>query len=71
MAVPVKELLARGAPWGGAASWRLLVGRYNYSRWLFRPELSACPQLLQTDFHARPSYGRLRLLAPGERPVTN
>lgn len=69
MAVPVKELRARGAQWGAGAPWRVLVGRYNYSRWLFRQELTECPQLPATSFHLRENYGRLHLLAPGNTAV--
>ena len=62
MAVPVKDLTQRGEPWGPDASWRLLVGRYNYSVHLPKQELSCLPPLSRTSFHLRKEYGRLRLM---------
>jgi len=59
MAVPVKELTARGEAWGPGSRWRILVSRYNYSRYLWTKELSMCPALPGGSYHARESYGRL------------
>jgi len=62
MAVPVRALTRRGESWGLDASWRVLVGRYNYSAYLQAVELTAMPQLSKTIFHLREEYGRLRLI---------
>jgi hypothetical protein len=59
MAVPVKELTARGEKWGPGSKWRILVARYNYSRYLWTKELSMCPALPGGSYHAREHYGRL------------
>ena len=59
MAVPVKDLTARGEKWGPGAAWRVLVGRYNYSRYLLNTELTMMPKLSKTNFHLRKEYGRL------------
>jgi hypothetical protein len=64
MAVPVKELTRRGEAWGPEASWRVLVGRYNYSVHLPKAELTCLPQPSRTCFHTRAGYARLRLLPP-------
>lgn len=70
MAVPVKEFMARGASWGPGSVWRVLVGRYNYSIWLPKEELSELPGLPTTNFHLRENYGRLILQAPPTPPAT-
>jgi hypothetical protein len=62
MAVPVKDLTARGEKWGPGASWRVLVGRCNYSRYLFNAELSMAPKLPRANYHLRKEYGRLLFL---------
>ncbi len=59
MAVPVKDLTARGETWGPGSRWRILVSRYNYSRYLWTKELSMCPALPATNYHLRKHYGRL------------
>lgn len=58
MAVPVEELLAHGGDFGPGSRWRVLVGRYNYSRFLSTrgPELSAMPHLSRVDFHLHEEY---------------
>jgi hypothetical protein len=64
MAVPVKELTARGEKWGPGSAWRVLVGRYNYSRYLPAVENSSMPQLPSGSFHLRNDYGRLVFVNP-------
>lgn len=64
MMVPATELTRHGDTWGSGAPWRVLVGRYNYSRWLPETELSALPQLSATNFHLRDEYADL-ILQPG------
>jgi hypothetical protein len=60
MAIPVKELVKYGATWGPGSNWRMLLSRYNYSRWLDKPELSGYPCLPKTDFHLRNSYAIIK-----------
>ena len=62
MAIPVKEITAHGDGWGPNALWRVLIGRYNYSAYLPKPELSAMPHLSKTNYHLLSEYARLRLL---------
>lgn len=61
MMVPATELTRDGDTWEANAPWRVLVGRYNYSRWLPQTELSALPQLSATNFHLRDEYADLIL----------
>jgi hypothetical protein len=56
--VPLIELTQYGDPMPG--EWRVLVGRYNYSRWLPRPELSCWPPLPVADFHRTDDYAVLK-----------
>ena len=49
-----------------SGSWRILVGRYNYSATLPAIEYSAFPQLPVTNFHLRERYAELMIPA-GER----
>ena len=62
MAVPIKELEALGAKFGPGQSWRILIGRYNYSRYLQDRELSMTPQLSSLDFHLLDEYAHLNLV---------
>ena len=62
MAMPVEDLTARGDTFEPGSDWRILIGRYNYSRYLPRKELSMCPQLSRTDFHLHEEYGILELV---------
>lgn len=62
MAVPATELTRHGDAWGAGTPWRVLVGRYNYSRWLPATELSAMPALAIGNFHLREQYADLVLL---------
>lgn len=62
MAIPIEDLTARGEDFGLGAEWRILVGRYNYSRYLDNKELSMTPELSQTNFHLLQEYAILRLV---------
>lgn len=62
MAVPATELTRHGDAWGPGTPWRVLVGRYNYSRWLPETELTAMPALTVANFHLREEYADLVLL---------
>lgn len=67
MAMPIKDLTARGERFGLDADWRILVARYNYSYHLTRnglelgPELSAAPRLSVTNYHLLEEYAVLKL----------
>jgi len=58
MAMPVKDLRAYGDAFGRGTAWRILVGRYNYSKDLatIGPELSMTPKLPKTFFHLTDYY---------------
>lgn len=62
MAVPVSQLTARGEQFGPGSRWYILVGRYNYSRYLpyIGPEYSMLPQLSETNYHLLEEYGILQ-----------
>lgn len=61
MAMPVKDLCARGETFGPGSDWRILVGRYNYSYYLKSrgAELSMFPQLSKTSYHLINEYRRV------------
>ncbi|MDZ4199867.1 MAG: carbohydrate-binding family 9-like protein [Kiritimatiellia bacterium] len=61
MAVPVRELTARGASFEAGALWRILVARYNYGEPLTAQELSSTPKLSRTNFHLHEDYAILEL----------
>lgn len=63
MAVPVKALTTRGELFGPESQWRILVGRYNYSRDLPVPwlECSMVPPLRSHNFHLLEGYAQLKL----------
>jgi hypothetical protein len=61
IAVPIAELTARGERFEPSARWTVLVARYNFSRYVSSPELSAAPRLSKTDFHTLGEYATLRL----------
>jgi len=67
MAVPVSALTARGESWGPGSSWRALIARYNFSRWMESMELSSAPGLSRTSFHLRDEYARLEFLPPAAK----
>lgn len=62
MAVPVRNLTARGEEFGPDSKWRILVARYNFSRYLPWKELSMTPQLSITSFHLHEEYAILKLV---------
>src|SRR5690606_11850151 len=61
LAMPLRELASQGIPLTPGQPWRILVGRYNYSRYLHAAELSMHPALPVTDFHRIDDYGILIL----------
>ena len=65
MAMPVKDLTAKGDKFGPGIDWRILVARYNFSVSLKdspKPELSAAPQLSKTNHHLLEEYAKLELV---------
>ena len=62
MAVPIRDLTARGDRFDIGTDWRILVGRYNYSKYLDNRELSIAPELSQTNFHLLEEYAILHLI---------
>lgn len=62
MAVPIKDLTARGETFGPGSRWTILVARYNYSRYLSWKELSMTPQISKTNYHQLEDYAILSLV---------
>jgi hypothetical protein len=62
MAVRVKDLQRYGADFGPGSKWTVLVGRYNYSRYLDETELSMSPRLSKTSFHLYEEYAELEFV---------
>ncbi len=64
MAMPIKDLTARGEKFGPNAKWRILVARYNYSVYSKRqgPEYSMVPQLPIVNYHLLSGYADLKLV---------
>lgn len=63
MAIPLSVLSAHGDVFAPGEPWRILIGRYNYSRFLTTrgPELSTSPQISRPDFHRHEEYAKLEL----------
>ena len=59
MAMPVKDLTARGEAFGPGARWLILLGRYNYSRYLSHKEVSQAPQMSRGNHHRIEEYATL------------
>jgi len=62
MAMPIKDLTARGESFGPGANWTILVARYNFNRYLPWKELSMTPQLSRTSYHINEEYAVLDLV---------
>jgi hypothetical protein len=62
MAMPIEDLTANGDLFEPGVCWRILIGRYNYSRYLEHQELSMSPMLPKTNFHMLENYGILKLV---------
>lgn len=60
-AIPLDELKAQGIPFDAENQWRVLISRYNYSRYQAFCELSSAPELTKLDFHVHEEYGYLKL----------
>jgi len=61
ISIPLAELAAAGIPLNAGTPWRVLVGRYNYGRYLPERELSMYPSLTKLDFHRHEEWARLEL----------
>lgn len=62
IAIPLDEINARGIKLAPGIPWKILLARYNYSRYVPRAELTSFPQLEYTNFHAAEEYGNLILV---------
>lgn len=64
IAIPIKELTRYGAKVNEESIWRFLIGRYNYSRWLEKAELSGITDFKdgEKSFHYKPSYGYMKFV---------
>jgi len=62
MAMPISDLTSRGETFGPGSNWRILIARYNYTRYLKEKELGMYPQLSRTDYHLYEEYGILELV---------
>lgn len=62
MAVPIKDLTARGETFRAGSKWTILIARYNYSRYLPWKELSMTPQISKTNYHQLEDYAILSLV---------
>lgn len=62
MAIPWSALREADSAAGPATPWRVLVARYNYSRYLPATELASYPALKAVNFHVPAEYATLRLL---------
>jgi hypothetical protein len=60
LAIPIKELTAYGAKLDNSANWTVMFGRYNYSAYLNKIELTAYPLLSNVNFHICEEYAKLR-----------
>lgn len=61
MAIPIKNLIIADQQLAPGSKWRILVARYNYSRYLSAPELSMVPQISKTNYHLHEEYAVLDL----------
>ncbi|UCG16384.1 MAG: carbohydrate-binding family 9-like protein [Phycisphaerales bacterium] len=61
LAMPIQDLTARGERFEPGARWRVLIGRYNYSRYLPGPELTMTPRLSKTNYHLIDEFAVLEL----------
>lgn len=62
MAMPIKDLTSHGERFEPGARWRILVARYNYSRYLPNKELSMTPALSRTNYHLTEEYAVLEIM---------
>ena len=62
LAMPIKDLTTRGETFEPGAKWRILIARYNYSRYLPHKELSMVPPLAWANYHRHEDYGVLELV---------
>ena len=63
-AIPLSELSIRGEDLQPGAAWLIFFGRYNYGRYLSRPENSSFPQQIPVAYHDHEDYGSLKMIKP-------
>ena len=63
LAIPVKDLTARGEVFRPDSGWFILVSRYNYSRYLLKKEISTAMPLIDfgPSLHSYEGWAELRL----------
>lgn len=62
IAIPLGELAMVGRKLDMKTPWLILVGRYNYGRYLAWCENSAFPRQPKLNYHAHADYARLKLV---------
>jgi hypothetical protein len=62
MAMPIEDLTSHGDSFRPDSDWRILIARYNYSRYLPAKELSMAPRTPYADNHRYEEYGTLELV---------
>lgn len=62
MAMPVKDLTARGEKFGPGSKWTLLVGRYNYNYYFNEKELSVFPKISIMRFHLTDQFAEINFV---------
>ncbi|OHB48145.1 MAG: hypothetical protein A2Y10_17710 [Planctomycetes bacterium GWF2_41_51] len=58
----IKDFEAFGDKSTQGVRWKIMVGRYNYSRYLPKQELRMIPQLSKTSFYLYEEYSDLELV---------
>lgn len=62
MAIPIELFARENVRIGPGTSWRVLVGRYNFSRYLAQEQLSSFPAVSATSFHLLDEYAILKFI---------
>ena len=62
VAIPISDLTYGGETFRPDSKWRILVARYNYSRYLPWVENSAFPRLSKVNYHLLEEYAPLKLV---------
>ena len=61
-AIPLDELAGKNVKLAPGIPWRILLARYNFTKYAPQQELTTSPAMSKTDFHLHEEYGRLRLV---------
>ncbi len=64
LAMPIRDITARGESFGPDARWRILIVRYNYSRYRSEPgpEVTTTQSIPESGVHVLEAYMPLRLV---------